>query len=720
MSTFTDAERDAQDLAKLVNEDTDVNTRYGTNPKKSAPKAIREFEEKGDLTLKNSNFTDAGFDFATGGTIETYNQLVKDASGNSWQWQGDLPHVVTAGTVPSSPDYEIRVFSDHSALSNRNIEDAHDASAISLQQGGSLQGAINYITPEMFNLVEGFDAGNAAKIEAMIASGFKINWGDKSYGVDRCIGGGATLPHPIDWCSQGAEIYIENGSQHQQAVLWYEILPVSHSIDGNLIFNANNLANAGCLLKNLAIPNYPIGYGSFYAKDLCAKNIKRTSSYIKGCGIIIEGAFTSVVLDSPKALECKLGQGAGDPNSQGIAGIEVVRDNQSGGYSLYTEINNPEITNITSEDDTYYLDQDGIKVFGEGIGSSINLQSTAVINGGVYKNCWGRSIKAQVTNLIVNSPTFLRDTGWSGSRGVAEIDSQFCKPTVSSVNCVYDTFTPSVVLLYSAHPNGAATSGSCDGISITGKSNTEILDAVTATFSYLGLGSYEVSNVEMIGASATNPVLFRAVDDTCEIICSNWRTKSSDGGAFIKVLKQGRGTPIATVGKVTLNNIVNDGVPVDLVESNVAGFVLNADLTTYGRLVGFNAESTRLAVTESNPPAITKTGGIGGLYRNGSFFRPLAEAIAGGGTNEFAPHGYSLNSRLVIINAGLSKESNCILSCSNAGVTLLSPDSTNVDIGQTSEPAGNSSLKVWINSGTGALVVKNNTASTKIITVYYF
>lgn len=132
MSTFTDAERDAQDFAKLVNEDTEVTTRYGDNPKKSFPMAIREFEEKGDIALKNSNFTDAGFDFATGGTIETYNQLVKDSNGNSWQWQGSLPHIVASGTVPSSPDYEQRTFNEISNISG--LQSALDEQELKTQQ----------------------------------------------------------------------------------------------------------------------------------------------------------------------------------------------------------------------------------------------------------------------------------------------------------------------------------------------------------------------------------------------------------------------------------------------------------------------------------------------------------------------------------------------------------------------------------------------------------
>lgn len=106
--------------------DTHVQTMPDGVTARSPAKAIADIQAQADALAKNFNFTDAGFDFATGGIIETYNQLVKDASGNSWQWQGALPHVVTTGTVPSSPDYEQRTFNEATNVSTKTSGSAQD------------------------------------------------------------------------------------------------------------------------------------------------------------------------------------------------------------------------------------------------------------------------------------------------------------------------------------------------------------------------------------------------------------------------------------------------------------------------------------------------------------------------------------------------------------------------------------------------------------------
>lgn len=118
MTNFTELERDSEDLAKLVNEDTAVTTRYGANPKKSAPRAIREIREFGekeiDSLASNFNLTPA-FDFADGFTIETRNQAGKDSSGNYWIYNGTLPFTVAPSTVPTEPNYKQVLLSEQTS-----------------------------------------------------------------------------------------------------------------------------------------------------------------------------------------------------------------------------------------------------------------------------------------------------------------------------------------------------------------------------------------------------------------------------------------------------------------------------------------------------------------------------------------------------------------------------------------------------------------------------
>lgn len=147
MAIFQDAQTDSASLAKLVNEDTDVTTRYGAQPKKSIPKVLREFEEAGDAAIESFNQEGAealaefdltldqykesrGFNtkgtFAAGFTYELPNDVGLDASGNPWILidTSSLPVAVTAGTTPTNPPYKQVVYGTAAQVSTNTSDTA--------------------------------------------------------------------------------------------------------------------------------------------------------------------------------------------------------------------------------------------------------------------------------------------------------------------------------------------------------------------------------------------------------------------------------------------------------------------------------------------------------------------------------------------------------------------------------------------------------------------
>lgn len=73
-------------------------------------------------------------------------------NGNYYSYTGSdpFPVIVASGTVPDAPNYKLRNATNHEDQSNVNSIGAHNSTSISLQQGGSVQDAISYATPEMF------------------------------------------------------------------------------------------------------------------------------------------------------------------------------------------------------------------------------------------------------------------------------------------------------------------------------------------------------------------------------------------------------------------------------------------------------------------------------------------------------------------------------------------------------------------------------------------
>lgn len=79
--------------------------------------------------------------FEAGFTYTDINQVGTFGGTDYYVYTGglsNLPHNVTAGTVPSAPDYQQVTFGDHNALVNRDVAGAHEAQAINLPTNVSL------------------------------------------------------------------------------------------------------------------------------------------------------------------------------------------------------------------------------------------------------------------------------------------------------------------------------------------------------------------------------------------------------------------------------------------------------------------------------------------------------------------------------------------------------------------------------------------------------
>ena len=101
--------------------------------------------------LMNSTFEPSDFDFTSGGTLGTTdrNKAVYNPADNNWySWSGTLPHVVTPGTEPTA-DSNWKPRTDQLLRQNLASHDLPGAILTALKYG-TVNDAINYITPEMF------------------------------------------------------------------------------------------------------------------------------------------------------------------------------------------------------------------------------------------------------------------------------------------------------------------------------------------------------------------------------------------------------------------------------------------------------------------------------------------------------------------------------------------------------------------------------------------
>lgn len=673
----------------------------------------------------------------------------------------NLPHPVTAGTDPTaSPLYEKVTYNEAASIANANggsaqnrfdLDDldtvsdmlAYDytglpedtpvkwggyyskgdgggnsgllkfgahtgdgGSIFSIDANTYIESILDFVSPSLFGVVEGLDSGNADRIESMIATGLPVQWGEKSHGVTRALGGGSTLIEAINWESSGCEIFYDPSGDHIQSLIHYAVLPLSHRIQGQLTFNANFNANRGLWLENKSTASYPTGFGKFYSDGLSANQIRRLITFSGGEGLIIEGSFTSVVMENSVVKDCRMAPDAGISGSQGIAGISVVRD-AIGGYPTYVKISNPEIVDIKSEDLDYKDDQDGIKIFG-GITSG-DEASFAHVVGGTFRNCFGRSIKCQTSDGLVEGVTFLRDDGLNGGYGNDEVAFLYGGGTVKDIQCHYDGFAPDKIVAMNSSSVDNLPAGQIKGIKATLRGGI----ALPRVFDYFArkaqAGDALIADIEVLGVSVGEIGVIRVADDTTNITIRDVTANLTNQGFSV----------LATAGsnqsaRIDVQNVRNLGADVPLYRHRVSGEDARAIVNSIGSIVGFSSSGGAIDSTSTNAPIVQLCDKIQGNYDRAGSLKFNGGRV--GGSSEFrTPILSTSNVAMMSIMFSGVENTIAIISTSNAGISIL-VGGAGLTNGNTANP-GTGNYRIWVDTATNELVFFNNTGTTRSLTV---
>ncbi|BBR53533.1 hypothetical protein [Pseudomonas putida] len=577
---------------------------------------------------------------------------------------------------------------------------------------GAIEGVVGDFLPSRvhirkFGVKSDGVADDSDALETAILAGVPLNFGSGTIRITRRLGG--LVPGAIDWTANGATIF-NAATAETPACIDLEALPnLDHRIVGVLKINGDFLSSVGIRVWNKSTAGFPLGYSSFYSSDMQVQNIRRGSiNSANGDGIIVRGGWSSVVFDRPVVKNVLLAAGAGILGSVGVTGITVFGD--SSGYPIMTTINDATIDTIRSEDPAYNYDQDGVRIFGPWGTAGGKTNSSFIIRGGTFRECWGRSVKSQAETGVITGTNFAAFSGPTGGRN-SEIDFQIGGGMVSNITCYYSgaNAVPAEVVSFQPSPDFEAFAGTVRGIQV---STTHAMPAVVSTYPRAKTQhKITVRDIDVIGP-ISRLVEFRVWSDKTRLLVDGC-TVNNVSGQLVRVTSSGAGgSPY--VGQVVIKNATNLGSVVPLVTDKVSGLVANSVVSSQA-VDGFTIPAAQAESGASMGGAL-RINSIIGLDSSSGAFEPMSKTIAAGATVTFPIRGYNNSAAAIVSISTPGNVSHAMVSISTSQVLLLTAGSTDIVGGTTSEP-GSGNFRMWISGG--LLQVKNNTASSRQCTLFY-
>lgn len=560
----------------------------------------------------------------------------------------------------------------------------------------------NRVNPIQYGLAGNGSSDDILAMAALLTSGRAIDWMDRTYSITGMIS--ETITSGIDWVSNGATI-INNSSTSVGRTIELLTGGYDHSIVGKMTIDANDKSYIGLRLENTTSDK-----ANFLAEDLECKNaFREAQSFVGGSGLNIKGYFETLTLVRPVIRNCHLGAGAGISGIVGISGILIEPKGTTPFEAVENcHIEDPYVEDVYSDDLLYVIDQDGINFRTAGDDPLIDLPWPTQFNvdGGVFKNCWGRSIKSQSESSYIDNVHLIRTTG--NEHNGSDIDLQVGGGSVTRIRCTYEAFTPNwVVTASGARRDGklvAFTTVSDIKVSIAaGESINAVVNCANREFTRQ---SWLINDLVVRGGSVDYAVrLTGGLDSTNLLSLSDVNIDTLN-----EYLVWTGVNSFSDDAKVIIKRAFHAGTPVDLFRANSITSPLLSSEDVFGfndvtrvDQVGSGTVGPFLRVDKIAPIDATESG----------FLKPVSFLLANDAIFDFPIVGYSTGSNMVLISCSANKQSKGVFGYDTGSVISLMNEGTSFEVGATTEPV-TGLFRLWSEGGT--MRISNRSGATRMFT----
>ena len=577
-----------------------------------------------------------------------------------------------------------------------------------------------YVSVKDFGAVGDGVADDTAALTAAVAAtntaGQWLNWNKGTYRITSAL---AFTLTKMQWMSEGAVIFVDTSGD----ILRGLDVTLSDATEHQLLgagFEVN--ANGKCHGALRFIQPLGTQTASIYLEKVGARNVEmQVGVGVGSSGLDVRGGFKQAKLIDCYAENIMMRTGAGVIGSRGVTGI-ILQNNfgTTGAYIKNMILVRPTIDRVYSQDATYQYDMDGIGLFANPSDATFG-PAYAEITSSDISGCWGRDVKIQTSAAKVDSPSSLIDAG----------------PTGGIVNPTYDFQTGPGLLIGGQYTvDGVSLTAGLVGFQITTAGtpmssrwdngavdiiNGGALSYVVGTDSIGVVTKFvvSVSNVSVRGAIA-NFAFQRTNGFDIHTIKLDGIVCESVTDALVNVIS-GSGGSAPYRGRVFVKNCINLGSDIPTVRCNTVGNIAGALLDDVCG-IGFGPDGfsydgsattlSGLGVNDSAQlPIPLNSGTNSGTEKLYSFFLDTGASIT------LPSHGFNGN-YLASLVIGTSRTGFAELSVDGSGIVSVDVGA-GANIGVTSDP-GSGDLRIWRDTGTNQLVVKNGTAAGRVFLAKFF